>query len=510
MSSDISIFSIFYNRVKCDPEKIFIYQSDGKHLTYNDVFTKSLQTATLLSKAGISKGKRVALMMENSDTFLFIWLAISRLEAVMIPVNTQYKSLGLRHILSDSKADAIIYDNTFREQTESALEVLDQCHIQLVNNADDESENAININDDLSLFGGPFNPLKTDVSIVYYSAGTLGPPKGAVYSNERLLNNMDSVFDMMHPGKNDIIGISYPFYHYFAQICGIASVLLSGSSMMIAKCIDYWQDYPEEIISRCRVLLDTPDCLSEFINREDAVLPSNLEYVMTGGQALEKSLPEEYLKRFKKPLFQAYGMVEAGPVLTINMNPQKKNSIGVAVHDTTVSVMSEGKLLRQGTFGTLALPDSQLAGEYCGRFKQNEEDFQEGWFYGPDMGYRDIDGYLFFLDRKVNKIKIDGFDVFPELIETKLKSHEDIKEAVVIGINRGNDRNYIQAHLVIHRGRRIESKDIIDWLTNKLPKYQIPKEIIFEDHLPKNIAGKVSRQTLRKSAVSKTGTKLEE
>ncbi|MCK5686097.1 AMP-binding protein [bacterium] len=508
MNTKSSIYTIFYNLAKSNPEKICIYDKHGTGISYHDVFVKSLKMASILNKAGISKGVRVSVMLENSPLYFYVFLALSRLEAVIIPINTQYKSLGLRHILSDSKATAIIYDIRFKEQTESALEVLDQCTVQLIS-SDDENDD-LSIDKDISPFGGPFNPKKSDDFLIYYSAGTLGPPKGAIYSNERLMNNINAVHDLIHLKRDDIILIGYPFYHYFTQVCGLANVLFSGAAMIPVDNKDIYKDLSEDISSRCKIIIDTPDQFSAFLNDEETRLPKGLHYCLTGGQAVEKSLPDEFKKRFNVPLYQSYGMVEAGPVISINMNSQKEGSIGIAVHDTTLSIMKDGKLLRQGRYGNFAMPDTQLVEKYCGRFRQDKRDIKEGWFYSPDVGYRDFDGYLYFLDREVNKIQLNGFDVFPEVVENKLKSYENIKEAAVIGITGLDGQEAIEAYLVLHRSDGVDKEDLFNRLKTKLPKYQIPKEILFVNHLPKNISGKVSRQTLRKNAVNRTTAKLEE
>lgn len=508
MSNDMSLYTIFYERVRSRPEKVCLYRSDLSEISFEEVLKKSLQTATLLKRSGIEKGSRVAVMVENSPHFIYIMLALSRLEAVMVPINTHYKSLALRHVLSDSMAEAVIYDNGYSDQMENALEVLEHCSIRLVTG--DEDGGDLLIDPELPLFGGPFSPRESDGCVVYYSAGTLGPPKGAVYSNGSILNNMRSVFDLLHPGSEGSILLSYPFYHYFAQICGIGSMLLGGIAIVVAANSGPGPVLKDGIPETCRIIIDIPDRFSEMVNNQEMRFPDGLEFCLSGGQAMERTLPREFRSRFNLPLYQGYGMVEAGPVLTMNMNAQKEDSIGIAVHDTTVMVMDGERVIRQGEYGSLVLAANQLVSEFCGRYRPEDIGMRNGWFYSPDMAYQDIDGYLYFLDRRANRIQINGFDVFPEVIENKLQSHEDIAEAAAIGTGSAGRGEYIQAYLVLRRGRHLSEGDIIDWLENKLPKYQIPKEIIFVDHLPKNIAGKVSRQTLRKNAVSRAAAKLEE
>ncbi len=501
------MFSMFYEQAKLHPDAICISNPvSGENFSFSEAFNRVLQISTLLSREGISQGTRVALMLNNSSEWICIFLALSRLEAVPVPVNTQYKSLALRHILSDSGAAAVIYDACFAEPVLSALEVLEQCRIRI--ELGGTAGSGLVPDPDTALFGGPFNPKGDDEAIVYYSAGTLGPPKGAVYSNRRFLRNVVAVQEYLKCSNDDALYIGYPLYHYVAQIAGMGAMLRSGSRIIPGKSLSSEPD--PSLLNGCTALVDLPETVSLMSHEDAPLLPSDLKYIVTGGYPLDRSILKDYHDKQTVPVFQAYGMVEAGPILTFNSDMQKADSIGIPVDGFSVAVMEDGRILQPGRSGNISISGHLMVESCVGRVQADAEKARDGWFYSSDMGYGDIDGYLYFQDRKINRILVNGFDVYPEEIESKLKKMDGIEDAAVIGNGNSGALGHIEAFVVTEHPGHPDSRSIEAFLRDRLPRYQMPGEIIHVNHLPKNLAGKVSRQSLRKNTVAKTAVKLEE
>jgi|GEM_PF-981070 len=502
VTGQISIYSIFHEQVKRDPDRVCIPGNGDADFSYGDVYHRSLQLANLLHRQGVSKGCRTALMMSNSPSYIMLFLALSRLEAVIVPVNPHYRSLALRHILNDSRSEAFIYDLEFSEAAESALEVLDHCRIRIAVNAVFDESSALHLDSDTAKYGGPFAPQAEDDFIIYYSAGTLEPPRGAVYDHKHFMHNLHGVFDLLHARPGDLVLVTYSMHHYLPQICGLALSVLSGAAVLPLRPEEL-PEMAESLRERVSSMIVDPDDLPRLLHDEKSRPSSATAFLLTGGAAAEQGLIRAFRHQLSLPVHVAYGMVEAGPVLTLNLDSEREGSIGIPLSGFNVSVLRDGQTLPPGVHGSFAVPAVLTAPRICGRAEGDAETVEDSgmeWFYSSDTGYAELDGYLYFLDRAENRMQVDGFDVYPESIEQILKMLEGIEEAAVVGPASGGS-GQITAVCVKNKGSQLSAGDILQYLDGRLPRYQKPGNILFVNQLPRNIAGKVSRQSLRKNTV---------
>jgi acyl-CoA synthetase (AMP-forming)/AMP-acid ligase II len=125
------------------------------------------------------------------------------------------------------------------------------------------------------------------------------------------------------------------------------------------------------------------------------------------------------------------------------------------------------------------------------------DQFHDGWYHTGDLGRLDMDGYLYFVDRKSYVINVRGFDVYPEQVETVLMKHSMIQDVVVKGTPKDSYSESIQAYIIQEEGKRPTDDELITFLEEKLPRYQIPEKFIYVSHFPKSPTGKVVRQALK-------------
>ncbi|MCK4813271.1 MAG: AMP-binding protein, partial [Candidatus Marinimicrobia bacterium] len=126
-----------------------------------------------------------------------------------------------------------------------------------------------------------------------------------------------------------------------------------------------------------------------------------------------------------------------------------------------------------------------------------QENIHDGWYHTGDLGRCDMDGYLYFVDRKAYVIHVRGFEVYPEQIEMVLAKHPKIKEVVVAGVYQDEYSETIQAYIIAEDGKHPDDKELIEFIKNELPLYQIPKKFVYVTHFPRSATGKVVRQALK-------------
>lgn len=199
------------------------------------------------------------------------------------------------------------------------------------------------------------------------------------------------------------------------------------------------------------------------------------------------------------PVCEGYGLTEASPVVSINPPKAIKfGSIGLPLDKTEIRIIdSSNKIISNGDRGELVVKGPQVSRGYWRNIDQTEKTFIDGWLYTGDIAYRDRDGYIFVVDRKKDMIDVNGFNVYPNEIESIVGEHPDIIEVAVIGVPcKVNNSEKVVAYLV-SKNKMIKEKDITDFIKDKLTAYKRPKEIVFMDELPKSAVGKILRRVLR-------------
>jgi len=499
VTSSKSLYSIFFQSVKKQPEKAFVDDGSGSCYTYENALDLILRYAAFFNHHGIRPGDRLAVMLPNSPKFIWTSLALARLKAVIVPVHLQYKSLALRHILSDSGVKGIVFPSEMAPHVKQAASILKKCEL-LIADANCNENGILKLDDaeSFSRYGGPFDPKGDDPLALFYSQGTVHHTHGVIYSSQQLLSNSQAAAHVLSLKESDRLATIYPFSYPLAFSLGLIAVLLSRGTIITATEIDTSLNSLAP-----SALLALPLDLQKALDKPEFALPQSLHFIITGGSRLPKTLPEQFLERFQLSVFQVYTFVEAGPLISINIDEKNPFALGMPLQDFTFSLREGGKPVQTGQIGEISVQAETVNPVFINGSDQALLKYTDNWYLTGDLGYRDIEGYIHFVDRADNRININGFDVYPDFIETELNHCSGVQEATVVGIPLNNYSDKIIAYIVAEAGAAISAATLTEHLRDKLPKYQIPQEFVVTDHLPRNITGKIARQTLRTMALSR-------
>ena len=495
MNCILSNYSTFFKQVQKTPEDVFIYSGENS-LTYKEVFESSLKLASHFHQQGISKDSRVVVMLPNIPEMIYTWLALSRLEAMMIPVNVNYKSLALRYIIDDSSAVSVVYNADNEEDVLNATNILTSLNV-FIGLGDCQYEKSINFMDYMSkpLFGGPYNPEANDTNVMFYSGAATGPAKYAKYSNYQICRNTNDYLSAVMLKPKDVLFSEFPLSHYVGYITVMNAVVNAGAS--IAICNTHNEDELKKALEYAKpnyLVAETSYIAYLNENKDKNLLPDSLQYVITGGGRLKKEIHEKFMSIYKTPVFKIYGMVEAGPILTVNTNQDKPTSIGTTLSNISIALKKGNDMLTEDVIGEICVVSNILTQDL---HKLLSDQFHDGWYHTGDLGRLDMDGYLYFVDRKAYVINVRGFDVYPEQVEIALMKHPMIHDVVVKGSPKDSYSESIQAYIILEEGKRPTDDELIAFLEKKLPRYQIPEKFIYVNHFPKSPTGKVVRQALK-------------
>lgn len=501
-----SIYSVFFEMVRKHPEKVFIYHND-KQFTYAESQTLVLRYAALFHQTGIRSHDRIALMLPNGAEFIFSYLALSRLQAAVIPVHIQYKSLALRHIISNSQASGIIFSGALLDQVKSATEILDRCNLLISDQRHEgEATHSLESAAEMNPYGGPFDPANDDTSVIFYSQGTVFSSRGVIYTNQKLMENARYFIRYMSAKDNDILAVQYPFTYPVTFTFALNSAISLGATLNLLS-----QDERENINwHAATVFIASPWYLMNWVQQKNApAVTDSLHYCVTGGSRLKKEVVDFFVNQYRLPVFQAYSLVETGPVISLNIDEFYPMAIGIPLNDYRLSIRRENSQCGSKQIGEICIAAAGMQTHFVNENDSVDAYIKNGWYSTGDLGYQDVNGHIFYVDRVQNQINVNGFDVYPEFIEQELNHYPGIREATVIGIPQNSHSEKIQANIVTESGNPLNVSELQQFLSTRLPRYQIPQEVVFMDHLPRNITGKITRQTLKNSAMIR-GIKLEE
>ncbi|MCX7966247.1 MAG: long-chain fatty acid--CoA ligase [Syntrophorhabdaceae bacterium] len=492
------------------PEKIAIFSNDTPY-NYRTLNERINRIANILLERNIKKGDRIAVLMHNSIKFVEIFFAISKIGAILVPLNWRLAMPELEFILKDSRTTFIIFEEEFidtiarmrkkivvdhyiscsdnGEKKDRALPYWVEDYDALMNRASKESPHiAWQSGDD-------------DTHIIMYTSGTTGVPKGAMLSHKKTFYNVLNANIYFDLTRKDVAIIARPLFHSGGLIVELAPVLYKGATAIIKRRFS-----PEEIlktIEEYRVtVLELPATVYNFILHDCDLSKYNISTVkcfFTGGERVPISLLSAYAEKGIY-ISQIYGLTEASTLfwLPYDMAHKKMGSVGKPVFHADVRIVDEnGKPVPPGVVGEIIVRGPVVMNGYWGKPELTKKAIKDGWLYTGDLATMDEDGFVFIVDRKKDMFISGGENVYPAEVEKAILNHPDVQDVAVIGVEDKRWGEVGKAFIVLKLGRTTTEEDIYRFLNERLARYKIPKYIVFVDKLPKTASGKIRKSLLK-------------
>ncbi|MGH2373908.1 MAG: AMP-binding protein, partial [bacterium] len=216
-------------------------------------------------------------------------------------------------------------------------------------------------------------------------------------------------------------------------------------------------------------------------------------------------LPGEVQSRFERAtgvrVHEGYGLTEASPVThtTPLSGMQKSGSIGVPVPDTEARIVdleSGTRTLPPGEIGELVIRGPQVMKGYWNKPDESAATLRDGWLFTGDIAKTDEDGFFYIVDRKKEMLITGGLNVYPREVEEVLYAHPAVLEAALIGVPDSHRGEVGKAFVTLRPGAKATADELLDYCTQHMAAFKVPKSIEFRDSLPKSLIGKVLRRVL--------------
>jgi crotonobetaine/carnitine-CoA ligase len=505
-----SLGNILQERARRDGDETFLLFEDGK-VTCADFNEQANRAANGLLDLGVRKGDTVCLYLPNCPAWMYLWLGMAKMGAVLVPVMPGLSGTYLSHLINQSDAETVIVHSSFLGAFNGIAHTLEKVKNVIVD-ADDASgetvdlpRGAVRIEQLLDSSGDPprADVRYPDVSHIIFTSGTTGYPKGLVVRHDRpgrpRGGSVSETFGL-YPG--DVAYTCYPLPSCFTDFIGC---LIAGMPVAFSreKRFDrFWDDIRRYNVAAFNYFADLIPALLDQPEKEDDA--DNPARICTGIMApREPGVVPGFEKRFGVRVVETYGTVEGGNV-TEN-RPYRTGSIGKPVPGVEVKIVdSEGNEVEPHVVGEIVhrrTSGEPIAVEYYKMPAESAAKTLDGWYHSDDLAYKDEDGYLYFVDRKLDMIKKDGRQIPASAIESVVAQHDKVSECVAVGVPCGSANDDIKLCVVCKEGTRLTPEELIRFCADNMDDNLLPRYIQFRSSLPRSSRGKAQRFKLQAEGV---------
>jgi long-chain acyl-CoA synthetase len=233
---------------------------------------------------------------------------------------------------------------------------------------------------------------------------------------------------------------------------------------------------------------------------------THLKITLSGGMALMKSVADDWQKVTGCIVSEGYGMTESSPV--ISMNPlgfQKIGTAGIPVSGTDIKVVDDQGIeqLVDG-IGELCIRGGQVMAGYWKQPEQTAETIVDGWLHTGDIVSVDKDGYISIVDRLKDMIIVSGFNVYPNELEQVLTGHPSVAQCAAIGVADAKAGEVVKM-FVVKADKSLTQDEVIEFCSQNMAGYKVPKQVEFREELPTTNVGKVLRKDLKAEELAGQG-----
>ncbi|MFV0400692.1 MAG: AMP-binding protein [Oscillospiraceae bacterium] len=517
--------------------KVFLHFPDEEETyDWNEVNCRVTELAKGFIAAGVCHGDRVALMMPNGSQWAFTQIALLKVGAISVLINSNYKTLELSQLLKDSDAKMLIVPDKTKhmDYAEMAYTLFPSLSVSTMGELDDaryphlrsvvcmsEDEYSGMLSKasliamgrtvtDSALAEATARVQPHDGSVMMYTSGTTGFSKGVCMTHFSVLNVTRSTADIMHIHDDDILFAPLPLFHIFGYVA-LCMTFVIGDSLVLAQsfqpvqaleCIEKYRATALFAVPTIYVALTAHPDLSNY----DC---SSLKKGVAAGALCPKAVMEASHKLLgMEYLHQAYGLTEVtGPVTMTrreDQSPWKYESVGRPMHQMELKIMdiNSDEELPRGKEGRIFIKGYGVMDGYYSKPEETAEVFyQDGWFDSGDLGTMDENGFIYFSGRTKELIVRGGENIYPKEIESFLVSFPDITDAQAVGIPSLLYGEEILVSVIPAQGAMLTEEDVIERIREALAFFKVPRFVEFTESFPLTGSGKVAKYRLKDDAV---------
>lgn len=525
--SQSTIPELLLRRLESDPDSQYL-DVCGDTVTAAEVYDIAARLAGAFVSMGVSKGDRVATLIENSIEAVYAWWGIVLAGGIAVPINTAYKGEYLRHQLADSGSRVVVVASEFFDR------------LEVVAPSVDSLQHVVVIGDSLAPISGTstsrWSELLTaeanapslttkpsDLGTFIYTGGTTGLSKGCMLSHnyhEALTRQIGICWERT---AEDVVWTPLPMFHFNAITTAVLGPLVFGGRSAIYRRFSVSNFWPE--MNRVGATITSTLGTMAYLLAHDVDRPemprsgapeANTSLRLLGAAPMPVEVDDIMKNRFGLKTFSAaYGVTEAS---LISWQPpggyNKPNAAGV-INDEYFDVRifdDDDNELPRGSRGEIVIrpkrPEVMFAG-YWGRPEVTVETSRNWWYHTGDVGIIDEENFLFFVDRKADYLRRRGENIASFEVESIIMGHGQIADVAVHAVPSPLTEDDLKITATLVDGATVTEEELFLWCVEQLPYFALPRYIEFRNELPRSPVGRVLKRELRDEGATPTSWDLE-
>lgn len=478
-------------------------------LLYRDLWKNVQCVASFLRESKLQKGERVAVLMENSPEYIFVYYGILYAGGVVVALNTSTKSRDLINWINHSDSRYLFADGWHMELEKIRSEKSIKLNVVINAPIQHDSGNyktALTLRDIISVTSTPsmIEFSESDLAAIIYTSGTTGHPKGVMLSHKNLSANIESILEYLKLSHADSVLNVLPFYYSYGNSV-LHTHLAAGGKIVIENSLAFPHNIlkriTEETITGFSGVPSTYAILTNRNNLSDYDL-SSLRYMTQAGGAMAPSNIAKIRSELPHVKFYVmYGQTEATARLAY-LPPEKLDdklgSIGIPIPGVKLEIRDEkGKPVRAWEVGEIYASGENIMLGYWRDMEETNKVLINGWLKTGDLAHIDDEGYIYIDGRKSDMIKSGAHRISPKEIEETIAELEGVSEVAVVGVTDELMGQLIKAVIVMKQGYKLDKRVIMAHCKSNLAIYKLPKFIEFSSEIPKTASGKIRRFLLQ-------------
>ena len=478
------------------PHKEAIVLSD-RRISYSELDAASNRVANALLGLGMKKSTHVAILMSHSPEWVISYFGVIKGGGVAVLLNTALKAPELDSLLRDSDAEILITEKRLSQMIASVLP-----HITSLKDV---------IEVDSGSYGGMVGeavlaPSAVDLkgddeATIFYTSGVLGKQKGVVHTHASMMGTPPIVSAGIQRKSEDIIIDLVPFTYLYGLFEVLFGSIMAGSTVVLVP--NFTPRVVLETVQKEKgtVIFGVPAMYNALATVRDEILArydlSSLRLVVSAGAKSFPKLMASLEDKFNLCLYEVYGLTEVSAVSVSTFDSRKLGTVGKPICRLKI-LDDSGREVPRGEIGEAVFNAPWVMKGYYKAPELTAQVLKDSWFYTGDLVRMDEEGYVEYIEKKSFIIVTSsGLKIGPSEVEFVLLSHPSVVEVAYVGINDGYGGQIPTAFVVLKEGQRATARELVDFCSQNLADFKLPKRIEFIDCIPKTSSGKISRRELR-------------
>ena len=516
------------------PDREFmVYPDRNLRFTYSQFNERVDQLSKGLLYIGINPGDKVGIWGNNVPDWLTFMFATAKIGAILVTINTNYKSTELEYILQNADINTLCLIDGFRDSDyvnmvfDLVPELKTSQRGSLKSEKFPELQNVIFIGPqkhrgmfnttELMLLGSHIDDMELefikenischDVVTMQYTSGTTGFPKGVMLTHHNILNNGYAAGECMKFTSRERLLVCVPLFHCFGCVLALCAVITHGSTMVMVENFDPLMVLAAVEKEKCTALHGVPTMFIAELNHpmfNMFDLSSLRTGIMAGSLCPIETMNQVMHKMNMKDIIIVYGLTETSPGMTATRSHNSPE-----VRATTVGFEFPNVEVKIFNPETGAECPVEVQGEICcrgynlmkGYYKNPEATAiaidKDGWLHSGDLAVKTPDGFYRITGRIKDMIIRGGENIYPREIENFIYTIPEVEAVEVVGVPSNKYGEQVGAFIRLKAGKQVTEEDVQEFCRGKIARYKIPQFVFFIDEFPMTASGKIQKYKLR-------------